>query len=138
MGYTNYWEVKEKPQEFPKELLKDINKVKTSAIMNFIDFKILRLDKKGIIIQGNCEDFCIEVIEPKGRCVGFDSFRFCKTNRHPYDAVIKCVIMLCINHGIFSSWSFDGDEVDEEYLAAIELMKSAGLSDKIVTIEKGE
>jgi hypothetical protein len=50
---------------------------------------------------------------------------FCKTNRKPYDKVVKACLMYAKDLGIISSWSFDGDNNEEEYLVAEGLKKAA-------------
>lgn len=50
-------------------------------------------------------------------------WRFCKTNRKPYDAVVKAILIVAYEAGIVTEWSSDGEEGDIEYLNALDLLK---------------
>lgn len=57
------------------------------------------------------------------------TWNFCKTARLPYDLAVKCILMLAEKYDLLAvdkddgtKWSFDGNDEDEEYKAASEIM----------------
>lgn len=144
MGYTNYWKVRKPedykddnwvPKEFPEELLKDIRTLVKTAKAKGIKVKLFCTNKSVCILDGEedpYESFHISFRKQhlygdyKAR-PGIDTFTFCKTARHGYDAVVKGVLMLLEHSGIVEEWSFDGDMTEAEFRNAYHLMEDAGL-----------
>ena len=126
MGYTNSWKVKSKPATIPQDFIEEVKSFVDFAKKEGYDVKFRTgEDEKGnwLCVDGEHESFYLDTNEG----YGFDSFRFCKTNREPYDAVVKCLCSLGVQYDLFDSWDFDGDPTDDEYLDAKELAEKAGL-----------
>lgn len=145
MGYTNYWKVRKPedhrddswvPKEFPEALRADIKALVKTAKAKGIKVDLKTCTNKTIAIFDGEDDpyesFHISFrkqylyADYKAR-PGIDTFTFCKTARHGYDAVIKGVLMLLEHSGIVEEWSFDGDMTESEFRDAYHLMEDAGL-----------
>lgn len=145
MGYTNYWKVRKPedykeeswvPKEFSEALRKDIRKLVKTAQAKGIKVKLNCCTKQSVCILDGDEDeyesFHISFRKQHlyGDCKarpGIDTFTFCKTARHGYDAVVKGVLMLLEHAAIVENWSFDGDMTESEFKDAYQLMIDAGL-----------
>ncbi len=79
--------------------------------------------------------------DPEGEDHSYETFglefngewNFCKTAREPYDLAVKVILMLAQKYNLLADkseddisgedfWSFDGDENDEEYIRAYNLL----------------
>lgn len=145
MGYTNYWKVRKPedhrddnwvPKEFPEALRADIKKLVKTAKANGIKVDLKTCTSKTISIHDEDDDafetFEISFVPKKlygerKQRYGIDTFAFCKTARHGYDAVVKGVLMLLEHSCIVEEWSFDGDMTETEFRNAYHLMEDAGL-----------
>ena len=145
MGYTNYWNVRKPeehqedswvPKEFSEALRADIKKLVKTAKDKGIKVRLRTCTSKTIAIcdedDDSYETFEISFTPQKlfgdrKQRYGIDTFSFCKTARHGYDAVVKGVLMLLEHACIVESWSFDGDMTEAEFRNAYHLMEDAGL-----------
>lgn len=57
------------------------------------------------------------------------TWNFCKTARLPYDIAVKCILMLAEEYDLLkedkddgTKWSFDGNNREQEYIDAAEIM----------------
>lgn len=129
MGYTNYFYQK-KIREFPPKFVEQMKDLMEVAKKEGIECEF-DLGAKHLVIDGPCENLVFEAgAEPlpwkkEGK---FGVFGFCKTNRAPYDAVIKAAIMAGVENGVLTKWSFDGAVGEEEYEEGVRLAKQAGIA----------
>jgi hypothetical protein len=139
MGYTNYWTPnKEKLNTltvFPQEVIDQIKKVKEkfneevlTKKRNF-DFVEGKIEKDSIVINGSCEGFEFDLCKDShtGDRIGVDSWKFCKTAREPYDAVIKCILMVLTAHGLILKWTHDDNGNCTEHRKAVALAKKCNI-----------
>ena len=110
MGYTHYWEVKEK--------------IKTKAFKRIQEkaSKIAFISEASVTITTNTHPLHLMLVIEG---IGSDShetfyltpnknkFQFCKTNQKPYDEIVVAVLNYAGHHHSFSWWS-DGDNFDLE------------------------
>lgn len=139
MGYTNYWTPnKEKLNTltvFPQEVIDQIKSVKETfneevlTKKRNVDFVEGKIEKDSIFISGSCEGFEFDLCKDShtGDRIGVDSWTFCKTAREPYDAVIKCVLMVLTAHGLLLSWDHDDNGNCTEHRKAVALAKKCDL-----------
>jgi hypothetical protein len=131
MGYTNYW-TKSRKQKFSPTVLGRVNKIlatyefqsgeelvkgffnkdtKPTVTPTLIHFNVNKEDSG--------EDFYIDFKEGDSE--------YCKTDREPYDAAVKAVLMVLQSAGYLEEWHFDGDHDEDEYKDAVKLLQSAGI-----------
>ena len=148
MGYTVYFTAKKlKENEIPEQFWKDAEEILDKVISKGVILatpggeEILDSGHKIINYTEPKEDSVPELVfngydDPEGEDLSHESFdlrfdgewNFCKTARKPYDLAVKCILMLADKYGLLQpdnhgvTWSFDGDETDEEYLVAHDLM----------------
>lgn len=139
MGYTNYWtpnkEKLNKLTVFPQEVLDQIKAVKEKfneevlTKKRNVDFVEGKIEKDSIFISGSCECFVFDLCKDvnTGDRIGVDSWTFCKTAREPYDAVIKCILMVLTAHGLLLSWDHDDNGNCTEHRKAVALAKKCGI-----------
>lgn len=139
MGYTNYWTPNKAKLDtmavFPQEVLDQIKKAKEkfneevlTKKRNFY-FVEGQIETNSIWISGSCEGFVFDLRkDPRtGDRIGVDSWTFCKTAREPYDAVIKCILMVLTAHGLLLSWDHDDNGNCTEHRKAVALAKKCGI-----------
>jgi hypothetical protein len=139
MGYTNYWtpnkEKLNKLTVFPQEVIDQIKAVKEkfneevlTKKRNF-EFVEGQIDTDSIYISGTCEGFEFDLFKDArtGGRIGVDSWTFCKTDREPYDAVLKCILMVLTAHGLLLSWDHDDNGNCTEHRKAVALAKKCGI-----------
>lgn len=138
MGYTNDWHANveqfKKVSCFPNSMLDELNNViqvytamreKTGKPIDITKFIITPTE---IHVHGPCESFDVSFKKhPTEGIFGVDSWTFCKTEREPYDAVIKCFIMIFMKYGFFTRWSHDDYNSCAEYRKAVYLAKKCGI-----------
>lgn len=139
MGYTNYWTPNKAKintiKTFPKEVLDQIKVVKEKFNEEVLtkkrntDFVEGQIETDSICISGPCEGFVFALTpDPSTKeRVGVDSWTFCKTAREPYDAVIKCVLMVLTAHGLLMSWDHDDNGNCTEHRKAVALAKKCNI-----------
>ena len=139
MGYTNYWTPnKEKLNTikcFPQEVIDQITKVKEKfneeVLTKKRNFEFVEgyIGRDCISFSGTCEGFLFVLCKDShtGDRIGIDSWTFCKTDREPYDAVIKCILMVLTAHGLLLSWDHDDNGNCTEYRKAVALAKKCGI-----------
>ena len=128
MGYVNYWTPENVHEKFSKDFIKYVKKIISESgvpIKNHMG----NADADPIITQkriafNGLDDSGHEafVLFPRGL-----SRSFCKTNRKPYDIVVKAILMLAEQCGYISNWRFDGEEDEQEYVDAKKLYDSVML-----------
>ncbi len=139
MGYTNYWKPNKQKLNtmtaFPQEVIDQIKSVKEkfneevlTKKRNF-EFVEGNIEKDSICISGTCEGFEFDLCKDSytGDRIGVDSWTFCKTARDPYDAVIKCILMVLTAHGLLLSWDHDDNGNCTEHRKAVALAKKCGI-----------
>jgi hypothetical protein len=139
MGYTNYWTPNkaklDKMVAFPQEVIDQVKAVKEKFNEEVLtkkrneEFVEGRIEKNCISISGPCEGFVFDLMpDPitKDR-IGIDSWHFCKTAREPYDAVIKCILMILTEHGLLLEWSHDDNGNCTEHRKAVALAKKCDI-----------
>jgi hypothetical protein len=139
MGYTNYWTPNkaklDKMVVFPQEVIDQVKAVKEKFNVEVLtkkrneNFVEGRIEKNCISISGPCEDFVFDLMpDPitKDR-IGIDSWPFCKTASEPYDAVIKCILMILTEHGLLLEWSHDDNGNCTEHRKAVALAKKCDI-----------
>lgn len=140
MGYTNYWVPKklneeQVPEQFWKDAIKVLDKVLERGVKladgngdfefksgyDLVNYTVMSDNEIPSIVfnglgENSCETFCLR----------FDGeLECCKTRREPYDLAVKCILMLAGKYGLLKEsegWSFDGAEIEEEYINANNLM----------------
>lgn len=131
MGYTNYW-TKSNKKRFSPGIIGLVHKVlytyeKTSGekvVKGFFN-KDQAPTVSPTLIHFNVnkedsgEDFYIDLKDGDSE--------FCKTDREPYDAAVKAVLMVLQSAGYLKKWDFDGTFSDDEYSDAKKLLSSAGI-----------
>lgn len=135
MGYTNYWKPNLKKinetVEFPKEMLQQMEKVRATfnaAVMSReIQAGLISSVTLGdtICLNGSCEGFEFDLCKDSrmGDRIGVDSWKFCKTEREPYDMAVKCFLMLLQKYGFITSWRHDDSNRCDTYKDAIKFAK---------------
>jgi hypothetical protein len=131
MGYTNYW-TKSSKKKFSPGIIGLVHKVLYTyeqksgekVVKGFFckDQDPTVTDTRihfNVNKEDSGEDFFIDLKE------GDDEF--CKTDREPYDAAIKAVLMVLKSAGYLDEWHFDGSICDDEYSDAMKLLSSAGI-----------
>ena len=139
MGYTNYWKPNKQKLNtmtaFPQEVIDQIKAVKEkfneevlTKKRNF-EFVEGKIEKDSIFISGTCEGFVFDLCKDAhtGDRIGVDSWQFCKTAREPYDAVIKCILMVLTAHGLLLSWDHDDNGNCTEHRKAVALAKKCDI-----------
>lgn len=142
MGYTNYYTPKKiMENEIPEQFWNDAEKVLDAIIDKGIALTDWNGDEvfesghdvinatlmsdneyPSIVFNGYEEESC----ENFNLC--FDGEWECtKTNYHPYDLAVKCILILAEKYDLLQEWSFDGDKSDEEYTNAEDLLKELKL-----------
>ncbi len=131
MGYTNYWTKSNKKRISPA-IIGQVNKILATyeqqsgekVVKGFFD-KDKAPTVSPTLIHFNVnkedsgEDFYIDLTD--------DSKEFCKTDREPYDAAVKAVLMVLQSAGYVKDWDFDGSMSEDEYSNAKKLLSSAGI-----------
>lgn len=137
MGYTNYWYVKKTPRFIPLGYIKDLKKLCNAAESEGIKLCGSKEYKEGkphidreYVLINDATDLSDGFYLDTKEGYGFNSWTFCKTRRAPFDAFVKCALILGVQHGLFYKWDFDGDKSDDEYKDAIKLLKKAGFKVK--------
>lgn len=139
MGYTNYWTPNLKKinetVEFPKEMLQQMEKVRAifnSAVMSG-ELKVGLISSvtlgDTICLNGTCEGFEFDLCKDSrmGDRIGVDSWKFCKTEREPYDMAVKCFLMLLQKYGFITRWRHDDNNSCSTYKDAIKFAKRCGI-----------
>lgn len=157
MGYTNYWQTKKLtedqiPATFWDDCEKALDKVIESGV-KLADGMGENLFKNGHEIINYTDPaeqypaiFLNGYNDPEGEdehyetfCLVFDgNWSFCKTARYPYDLAVKVILMLAQKYDLLSDtsdgdisggdyWSFDGNETEEEYIRAHDLLLNLSL-----------
>lgn len=121
MGYTNYYKIKKQDnvKEFDELFLTCVNKaIELSGVP--LEYEV---NSKLIDINGVGDDACENLyIVLKNTPFDYGGGSFCKTNRCPYDVVVKAVLMLADDFGYLErKLDFDGSKDDEEYKAGLDL-----------------
>lgn len=131
MGYTNYW-TKSNKKKFTPGILGLVHKV-ISTYEQQSGEKLVKgffhkdeaptvtttLIHFNVNKEDTGEDFYIDLKDGDSE--------FCKTDREPYDAVVKAVLMLLQSAGYLTKWDFDGDTDEDEYKNAVNLLQDAGI-----------
>ena len=140
MGYTHYWNLKKVPKDIEKQYLnvlldlqvinRNLPPYSTTAGGAFKNYPIVLRDGGG---EGSPE-FSNECISFNGdgklglhhESFYFDKdqidFRFCKTNRKPYDFVV-CLALLSIKNHI-EGFEFSSDGTFEDWKPAIQFYEN--------------
>lgn len=124
MGYTNYFIPARKffTEGFLATVKKIIEASGVSIVNGLGEPKTLPVvGERGIILNGDGEEGCETFVLRVG-----GGREFCKTNRRPYDLVVKAILLVAEKEGHVIEWSFDGDKTDEEYTAAVGFLESIG------------
>lgn len=132
MGYTNYFHIKPCKKEFSPCVLGKVKKILSTYEALYSESLVKgffhRNEKPTVtkdLIQFNTpsedtgEDFYIDLKDGDSE--------FCKTDREPYDAAVKAVLMVLQSAGYLKKWDFDGTFSDDEYSDAKKLLSSAGI-----------
>ena len=131
MGYTNYW-TKSSKKRFSPGIIGLVNKILYTyeqksgekVVKGFFN-KDQAPTVSPTLIHFNVnnedsgEDFYIDLKDGDSE--------FCKTDREPYDAAVKAVLMVLQSAGYLKKWDFDGSFCDDEYSDAKKLLSSAGI-----------
>jgi hypothetical protein len=127
MGYTNYWTPDtDKPvpsdnRKFMMAFTKEAIRLSELKICGGDGFGEPSITEENIYFNGDAskgedhETFALEM--------RYGVWEFCKTNRKPYDALVKACLIMAKRLDILSVWSFDGDPDETEYQEALELTK---------------
>lgn len=131
MGYTNYW-TKSNKKKIAPAIIGQVNKILATfeqqsgeTVVKGFFHKDKAPTVTDTLIHFNVnkedtgEDFYIDLIDGDSE--------FCKTDREPYDAAVKAVLMVLQSAGHLDEWHFDGDTEDDEYSDAMKLLSSAGI-----------
>ena len=131
MGYTNYW-TKNNKKRFSPGIIGLVNKVlytyeqqSGEKLVKGFFHKDQAPTVSPTLIHFNVnnedsgEDFYIDLKDGDSE--------FCKTDREPYDAAVKAVLMVLQSAGYLKKWDFDGTFSDDEYSDAKKLLSSAGI-----------
>lgn len=127
MGYTNYFTVNSINDDQWDELVEDVKRIFNQAKKQGIELTGCasgpkpRANKDHIFLNGK-EDDSHDTFAIKRGEGGWDC---CKTARKPYDAVVKAILIRAEELGVVSSWSFDGDKDEEEYIEGVELLEAS-------------
>jgi len=131
MGYTNYWTKSNKKRISPA-IIGQVNKILATyeqqsgekVVKGFFD-KDKAPTVSPTLIHFNVnkedsgEDFYLDLTDGNSE--------FCKTDREPYDAAVKAVLMVLQSAGYVKDWDFDGSMSEDEYSNAKKLLSSAGI-----------
>ena len=131
MGYTNYWTKRSKKKISPA-IIVQVNKILATFEQQSGE-KVVKgffhRDKAPTVTdtlihfnvnkEDTGEDFYIDFKDGDSE--------FCKTEREPYDAAVKAVLMVLQSAGYLEEWDFDGSFIDDEYSNAKKLLSSAGI-----------
>jgi len=131
MGYTNYWTKSNKKRISPA-IIGQVNKILATyeqqsgekVVKGFFD-KDKAPTVSPTLIHFNVnkedsgEDFYLDLTDGNSE--------FCKTDREPYDAAVKAVLMVLQSEGYVKDWDFDGSMSEDEYSNAKKLLSSAGI-----------
>lgn len=124
MGYTNYYHIKSL-EKFPKEFVDGVQKIIDNSPVQLDDSMII--DEHCIRVNGvpgqDCEEFWITAP------LTSDCWPFTKTNREPYDLIVKAILILAEHRGdiLTGKFSFDGKRKDKEYMRAVRYLKKLNL-----------
>ena len=132
MGYTNYWTKSNKKRISPA-IIGQVNKILATyeqqsgeKLVKGFFHKDQAPTVSPTLIHFNVnnedtgEDFYIDLKDGDSE--------FCKTDREPYDAAVKAVLMVLQSAGYLKEWDFDGTFSDDEYSDAKKLLASAGIN----------
>lgn len=132
MGYTNYWTKSNKKRISPA-IIGQVNKILATyeqqsgeKVVKGFFHKDQAPTVTPTLIHFNVnkedsgEDFYIDLKDGDSE--------FCKTDREPYDAAVKAVLMVLQSAGYLKKWDFDGSFCDDEYSDAKKLLSSAGIN----------
>jgi len=148
MGYTNYWQTKELTEEqIPAQFWEDAEKVLDKVMASGVELAagngVFKFESGHDIINDtlmsdqNHPSICFNGLGEEAYetfCLVFDGdWNFCKTARLPYDLAVKCILMLATKYNLLADtsdedvsgadyWSFDGNETEEEYIRAHDLL----------------
>lgn len=124
MGYTNYWDIEKKfkakkAATFDKAMLGLMKRVVTAYNKKHKAKLEYKLDDKHVELFGDGAtsetlNFVLTK-DPKYGRLGIDSWLFCKTNREPYDAVVKVFLNLLQYFGVIHRWAHDDNIVSKIY-----------------------
>ena len=131
MGYTNYW-TKSNKKRFSPGIIGLVNKVlytyeqkSGEKVVKGFFHKDQAPTVSPTLIHFNVnkedsgEDFYIDLKDGDSE--------YCKTDREPYDAAVKAVLMVLQSAGYLEKWHFDGDTEEDEYKDGIKLLQDAGI-----------
>lgn len=138
--YTNSWVVSPTvkngqmdafPQPMVEQMIKAVGKYNEKQpddyqIEYFINQKHIKLygDEKAVY---DTFKFSLESEDDVNGRLGIDSWRFCKTNREPYDVVIKVFLSLMKQYGLITSWDHGDNSKSVEYQRARRFAKKLGI-----------
>jgi len=129
MGYTNYWTPTNSITEKQREAMVDF----TEKAINLSGVKICGYEGTGEP-EVTTERIAFNGCEADGHdhetfvLLANREWNFCKTTRNPYDVVVKACLLYAKEIGLVSSWSFDGDKDESEYLDGVKLYDAVMLS----------
>lgn len=131
MGYTNYW-TKNNKKKIAPAIIGQVNKILATFEQQSGEKLVkgfFHKDKAPTVTdtlihfnvnkEDTGEDFYIDLIDGDSE--------FCKTDREPYDAAVKAVLMVLKSAGYLEEWHFDGDNDEDEYKDAVKLLQDAGI-----------
>ncbi len=131
MGYTNYW-TKSNKKRFSPATIGQVNKILATYEQQSGE-KVV----KGFFHKDQAPTVSPTLIhfnvnkEDSGEDLYIDmkdgDSEYCKTDREPYDAAVKAVLMVLQSAGHLEKWHFDGSICDDEYSDAMKLLSSAGI-----------
>lgn len=148
MGYTNYWQTKElTEEEIPAQFWDDAEKVLDKIIASGVKLAagngVFKFESGHEVINDTLmsdqkyPSICFNGLGEEAYetfVLVFDGdWNFCKTARLPYDLAVKCILMLATKYNLLANkneddisgedyWSFDGNETEEEYIRAHDLL----------------
>ena len=131
MGYTNYW-TKSNKKKISPATIGQVNK-----ILATYEWQNGEKVVKGFFHKDQSPTVTDTTIhfnvnnDDSGEDLYIDlkdgDSEFCKTDREPYDAAVKAVLMVLKSAGYLEEWHFDGSICDDEYSDAMKLLSSAGI-----------
>lgn len=143
MGYTNYYHARhQENNKFPAKFVEDVKTIVTNSPCQIIGWDNDELESKPEITEERIalngagenghESF---VMTPDGLNMfgePDDNGRFCKTNRKPYDLIVKAILILAerrgdILHSNSPKFEFDGNRKEVEYTRAVRYLKKLKL-----------
>jgi len=131
-GYTNYFYKTKDLKKFDAPFVNEVKRIVAASgvpLGNWdgkgkpkITDTIISLNGVG---EDSYESFVITAEYEKKDDFFNKGFNFCKTDRKPYDAVVKAILMSAKKHGVIDRWKFDGDDTETEYIAGKQLYDCA-------------